>query len=244
MATMYELANLLATLMVGRDPQWTEQTTYTGAPDTADDGVDLVNCPKTLVDVAMREEVHRRTVKVTIDTLDLTATYTIYINGITCAYDAGAGGATDEEDVIHGIRDAVNTAASAVVTAVAIDADGDGDDDTVVITGDAEAHYYVSEAATGTAVQAVVADPDQGTMRLYGKYRGTVTANTPAGWRMVLDQEFVLDYRGFMERFETAGLDRLYVELASVDGTSDGSTITYAPLVNVAPAVQEETSGS
>jgi len=244
MATMYELANLLATLMVGRDPKWTNQATFTGAPDTADDGVDLENCPKTLVDVQMRTEIHRRTALVTIATLDLTATYTIYINGVVCAYDAGAGGAVDEEDVIEGIRDAVNTGAGGVVTATAVKIGGSATYNQVTITGDTETHYYISEATTGTADLAVVADPDQATMRLFGTYRATVTANKPPNWRMVLDQEFVLDYRGFMERFETAGLDRLYVELASVDGTSDGSTITYAPLVNVAPAVQEETSGS
>jgi hypothetical protein len=232
----YETANILAILSGGRNPQWEEQEDYDGAPAAAGDGVYLEDAVHALVDVKMREEVHRRTARVTVSTLDLAANYTVTINGTACT---ATGAFADRAEVINDLVSAINgSGIASAVTASATDEDsGISGVDTVKIVGDTEADFTIDISATGTGVLACTADPTTAEMQVYVTYG---SSNAPTGWRAPLDCQWTLDKRGFCERFDTAGLDRMYVSLTSIDGAGDGATVTYPNVaVLIGPCVVE-----
>jgi hypothetical protein len=234
----FEKANDLAILSGGRKPAWEEETAYTGAPSSTTSGVYLDNTLHALVAVTLRETAHRRTARLTITTADLTANYVVTIDGVAVTYDAAAGGAANAEDIIQGIAAAIVASgpASAIVTASAVDDDDDSTDDTVLLVGAAEADYTLDIAATGTGELAAVADPMSGALRAWIKGR---SANAPAAWLLAYDAEYTITRRGFVERFDVGGLERLYVELYDLAGTGDGGDVTYAAKVEIGPCVIE-----
>lgn len=234
----FEKANDLAILSGGRKPAWEEETSYTGAPTSTTSGVYLDNTLHAIVAVTLREEAHRRTARLTLDVVDLTAVYTVTIDGNAVAYDAGAGGAANAEDIIQGIAAAIVASgpASAIVTASAEDEDDDSTDETVLLVGVAEADYTLDIAATGTGELAAVADPMTGALRGWIKAR---EASAPAAWLLAYDADYTITRRGFMERFDVGGLERLYVEVYDLAGTGDGVDVTYAAKVEIGPCVIE-----
>ena len=234
----FEKANLLAILAGGRRPQWEEQASYSGAPNSVSDGNSMEDAILSMLSVEMREEAHRRTARVTVSTLDLAANYTVTINGTAHTEN---GPFADRAEIINDLVAAINAGAQAgVVTASAVDEDsGIAGVDTVKIVGDVEADFTITMSATGTGVLAVVADPTTAGMRLWAKFRSAGSSVAPAAWTMIYDQDFTLDIRGFNESFRVAGLDRLYAELYSVDGAGDGASVTYAPTVTHGPCVTE-----
>jgi hypothetical protein len=232
----FEIANELAILAGGRNPQWVEQEDYDGAPTSAGDGVHLEDSLKTLVDVRLREDVHRRTARVTVTTLDLTANYTVTINGTACA---ATGPFADRAEVINDLVTAINGSgiASAVTASAADEDSGVSGVDTVKIVGDTETDFSIDISATGTGVLACEADAVSAEMQIYVTYGGT---NAPDGWRAPLECQWTLDVLGFGERFDTPGIDRMYVGLSSIDGhANDGASVTYAPTVHIGPCVTE-----
>ena len=233
-----ETANLLAILAAGRQPQWVAQATVTGAPSSAGSGNHLENGLLGMVDVKMRAEVHRRTALVTVDVVDLTGTYTVEINGNAVVYDAAADGAANLQDVLDGIAAEImaDVVVNLLVSATVTDEDEDTFDDTVKIVGLAEADYTVDFSTTGTGELAVEADASTASVRFYVTYGGT---NAPDGWRHPEGEEYDLTFRGLYKRVDTAGLDRLYVEVFDVVGTGDGVDVTYAPSVSLGPCVVE-----
>lgn len=236
--------NIEAILSVGRTPEWQKQTSFTGAPSSAISGIWLDNTVVTLVTVDLRETLAKRTARVTMATLDTGATYTVTIAGSACQKATP----TDEDDLLTGLRDAINAGVSATVTAVALDASGvdvsisSAAAKSVLIRGVAEADYAIAISATGTGALACVADAASASVRLFGTIRGSAkdaSTTAPSGWRMINGASGItVDYRGWLERFQAPGLDRLYVELYDIAGHgSDGGTVTYAPTVHVGPAV-------
>lgn len=234
----YETANLLAILAAGRKPQWVTQPDYTGAPVGGAAGNYLESAIQTLVVVQLRGEVEHRRARVTVTSLDLTAVYTVVVDGHAAAYDAGASGATTLQDVLDGIAAALvlAPAIAALVTVSVDDADGDGTDDTVNLVGKAEADYLIDFLTTGAAVLSVDADASTASMRFWATLG---SANAPAGWVLPYDADYPFGYRGFMERFETAGLDRAYSELYDVTCAGDGADVTYSVAISYGPCVTE-----
>jgi len=225
----YEKANQIAVLLGGRGANWLEQVAYDGAPAVTGAGAATQGALKTQVLVDLRDEIAHRSCWVTIDTLDLTATYTVQLNALICAYDANAGGAASAQDVLEGIRDEINTTGVALVVASVIDADGDGTDDTVLVRGLGEDNYTIVFGATGTGVLAIVADPDTCDIRLFGSAGGQASS-APPSWRMINGAEWTgVDYRGFSERFDTSSIARLYAEVDTMAAAGDDVTVTYQP---------------
>ncbi len=251
MSTLYELTNLLGVLQVGRAPQWSEQVdeaaepAYDGAPATSDSGVDLQNAVQAMVCVNLRREAHRRTCIVTPGTFDAATTYTITVSG-TGITATGASLSALLTALVAAV--VANGTVNALVTATVYDDDGDGTNDSVKIVGKAEADYGIGVSATsGTGTIAVTADPSTAALRLWGVGAGPnapgrtgTSSGDPGVWAYVSAQTYALAYRGFLERFAVAGMERLYVELASVAGpASDTGSPTYTPHVWIGPCVQE-----
>lgn len=239
MASIYDTANVLAILAGARNPQWSTQLGHDGTPSTDADaypsssgaGVDLLNSVQALVAVEMRAAAHRRRSVVTVTTLDLTADYTVTIDGNACV---ATGAHADLDALLTELASAINASVplDGVVTASA-----DLTANTVTIVSDTNADYTITMSATGSGVLAVEADPTTAKLRLWATCR---SSSAPATWINILDQEYDVTSRGFLERFDVAGLDRLYVEVADVDGTGDGASVTYTtPTIKVGPCVSE-----
>ena len=265
----FELANRLAELVTGRFPEWkrffsdiAENASPKGAlgtPTTSGAGVTLQNAPKTLVSVDLRKQVHRRQVRIQIAVLDLTATYTVIVDGNSVAFDAGGAGSVTNEDVIDGIAAAIaaDGTVNLIVNALAIDeADLDGtpeitevERDTVRLEGIAEGDYSIDHSATGSGVMTVYADPISADLKVWARLRGK-SSDTPAdsvpvpNWRIPLgaDAFAVSNVEGFVERFDTAGLDRFYCELENVTafaGDAATTAVIQRGRVYIGPAIEE-----
>lgn len=242
MTTVAEIRQIQAQL-AGREPRWALQADYEGAPASPEAGVSLANTIYLAIAISLREEVHRRTARVSITTLDLTATYTVTVDGHAVDYDADTASPSpsDAADVLQGIADAINAdgTVGGLVTATAVDEDGDGTVEAVRLTGDAEADYTLDISATGSAVLACVADATTASGRLYLTARGQ--GALPTSWRLAHNGELgAVDYRGYAERARTSGCGRAYIELYDIAGPSgDGSSVTYEPSVWLGPGVAQ-----
>lgn len=128
-----------------------------------------------------------RTARLTVDTLDLTATYTITLPlGATipsAAYDANAGGAADLADVLAGIVAAVEgDAPSTAVVAVVADATG------IDVTWRARVATGITTAATGTGDLACEATPETATALLYSRLPTTIAGTSDEAANLAISE--------------------------------------------------------
>lgn len=242
-ADIFTTATQLSILLAGRAPVWSELATGTLTPPTAaNSGVYLVGAVRLLVHVAMRLRAHHRTTRLTVTTTDLTATYTLNIDGNSVAYDAAADSAASAEDVIVGLQAAIaaNGTIAAIVTASALDTGGSPGLDTVELRGVGEADYAIAFTATGTAVVAAVADPTAAELRMWWAMGARVESVAPVPWVWEGDV-LTLDRRGRVLRRDCAGMDRLHVQLSARRGhAGDGSTVTlFTPAISIGPCLSE-----
>ena len=249
---LYEDLNRAGLLAIGLIPEWVDQddaaADYTGAPTGASSGVYLQDSPKTLVQVNAREAVHRREARVQVTVADLTTTvYTVTVSGTAVVYDASAELPANLAALVAGIAAAIEADAAATLV---VDAVTDPDNpDTVLLTGKAEADWYLDvSVAGGTGALAATAAATGFDVRCYTTPGGLVkqgSTGKPNGWAKPVDASYPgNDYRGFVERLDTAGLDRLYVEVDNITKhASDGASVTATiAKVMVGPAVLEATS--
>lgn len=263
MADLFTTVNTLSILLGGRRPEWIRQidSVYPNGAPVASSGVPLRDAPRTQILVDLREQARLRTSRIAVRVLDLTATYRVTIDLNPVDFDAAAAAATSLQDVINGWRDAINAdgTVNAIVTASSEDADGDGLVDTLLIQGDTEADYSISAqiALGGTAELDVLADPTTANILVWLSEKppiaGGVASPGGAGFVGALGSGdfrnpngavYSADIRGFAEFLDTAGYDRLYVELTSVVGvTNDAAltphTFTLTPRITVGPAILE-----
>ena len=267
MSTITQNVNIIGELSACRRPSWTRLVTedFTGAPDTADDGVSLASnkSPASRIMIAMREQVWRRTARVTVTTRDAATNYTVTVNGSAIATTSGAFATNDAilvELKAKITADAVvgQAAATPIVDSYLIDSNGATTVGTsgggnaavaLIVVGEAQADYYIDVSAGGTGVLACKADPSTATAYVYVTAAGvaeSVASDLPGttDWALIDDGSKSVTYRGLALNLTTGGWERLYVELASVDGhASDGSSVTYtdtnSPRVFIGPASRE-----
>jgi len=237
----FEELNRNGLIALGLTPEWVDQdatsASYTGAPASAASGVYLQGSSKCLVYVALRENVARRTARVSI-TFDAATTYTVTVNGSASTGATGANLAAALADLV--------TKANALAGVTAIQDPADATK--VLITGDAEADFYIDVSVSGGAgTIACVADASSCGVRFFGTPGGIIKTGSTGnenGWVQPPNAAWTLTYRGFLERADCAGFGRGYLELHTIDGhVSDGSSVTYrVQRVMIGPAVAEATS--
>jgi hypothetical protein len=242
----FSTANDLAVLQAGREPAWVKQPASGSAkpPDAADSGTYLERSVRGLIHVSLREQAHRRTARLTIPTVDLAATYTVTVDGHAVAYNAFTAGAVNRQAVVDGIAAAIaaNGTVAAIVTANAVDALNNGARDTVVIRGIEEEDYAIAFTATGSAALLAVADLTTATTLFWWAAGARPGSQRPLRW-VGGEELYELDYRGAIVRVDTAGIDRLHVQVFDRAGhDDDGGAVTYAqPEVWIGPALSELT---
>jgi hypothetical protein len=236
----FELANELTILRGGRNPRWTRQTQHSGAPSAANDGVWLRDAVVTAIMVALREVPGARTGYVTITNVVDVVAYRVIVDGNTVAIVSGAG--STAASIIQQLVLALPgvPAAAALVSFTAVDTDGDGVVDALRVRGLAEADYTLAVTSGGAGTIACVTEFTSAWIRVYFTPTGTVDANDePYSWAHPDTATYSLDYRGFVETFETGSCDRAYVEVYNTTNPVDGAGVTYEARVHVGPAILE-----
>jgi hypothetical protein len=263
-ADIFELVNQLSVLLAARRPQWVEQVIPTtapalvpgipdggtnGAPASVGAGADLEDSPRSTVVIDLRRDAAFRTARITIRVLDLTSIYRVRVDGTAVDFDAGFAGATSAADVLNGWRDAILGAGppvDTIVTARTEDSTGlGGDVDTLIVEGIGVDDYgFKCGATTGTAEMDISIDASSANAHIWFSAK---EPNAPtAEWRQANGALYPVARRGFVERFDTGGLARGYVELANVDGDADdeglnNSELRYYAEITHGPAVLEVT---
>ena len=213
MASLFELVNQLAVRAVGRNPRWSTQEDTTGAPSTSSAGVNIRNAVRTLVQVTLREQAHRRQVRLEKNYEGTTpATITITIDTNDVVVDLGE--VIVAEDELQAIADAINADAtvSEIVTASV-------DTDQIRVVGDNEDDYTLSVTDNETGDRLVIAREDATEANIRVWLRDGGTGDRPERW--ALAREFGienLDYRGDTIAIPSAGYRRMYIEVFGEDG--------------------------
>ena len=147
-----------------------------------------------------------------------------------------------------GIANEINTDAdtNTVVSAVAVDntltppAPNAGSNNEVVVTGLGNGDYAIDFTDDGTSVVAAVADPVSAELFMY--VQRTSAPNTTANqkWRKT-HGSYIIGNDGYIDRWNVAGLARMYARLGSVAGLgTDGSVVTLRdPDIDIAPCILE-----
>ena len=230
-----EDANIAALQSVASRVEWVTHPASTGAlriglfaPPAVDSGVAILTRPKTLVHIPLwNDSALFFSSRVQIPTVgDATTTYRVAIGGTNVDHTPGI--AHTAAEAIDGIRDAINAAGPPVtniVVATSRDTDGDGIVDEVLLqqfTGISTVHTTFASITVGPG--AITADEDATSLafQAWGLMSGT---KAPSAWVRPRGAVFSgIDRKGFLERLDTAGFDRLYLELTAQAAPSGGST--------------------
>ncbi len=253
MPNPFSIATELAVRTSTRDPNWQQQAVVAPAtqntpPLSASYGVALDDAPATLVAMSVREEVHRRTSRLTIPTLNIGDTFTITVDSNAVNYDST--GDADLNEVLNDFAAAINADGTVgpIVTATAIDsatglASASAADELLVV-GDAAADYTVSFTRTGSSVIAIVADPQQASGTLYWLMGAAPNVTAPTQWFNREPKFVALGPLGFVDRYPTGGFLRGYVQVTEITAVpGDGSEVTYRePVVWFGPGLAESSS--
>lgn len=203
----------LSVLNGARNPLLRWQGSYSadpGDPANATAGVETGEVLHSLLVARLRRDANTRQSDITVNTITNTHLYRVVIDSTNCDYTSD-GDATQQE-ILEGVRDAINAAVGATVTATVIDADGDSTDDTVKVVGDTDADYTITVVAELT----LVADATTATIKLWGKV--TDEEDTTRSW-YDLDGVSVTYTKNTISRINTAGLSDVFVQVTAVDGT-------------------------
>ena len=264
MPTLPQNVNIIAELNACRSPTWKRFTTtgLSSAPDAADDGVALGGATAAIVSINLREDVWRRTARVTVATRDAAANYTLTVDAQAIATTTGSFATNDSILVELKAKIAADATyggaagANQRITSYLIDSTGATTVGTagggtaavaLIVTGTIQGDYAIAHSATGTGALAVKADPSTATYYVYATDdgQGTETAHNPVPteWDLVKDGTAAMTYRGAKLRLATGGLDRLAVEVASIAGFAGDGTLTYtdanSPVVRIGVATRE-----
>lgn len=240
MADSFATSIALNVLAAGRAPAWRlqESASSSGPPTGTGAGVALQQSIRGLLHIALREQVHRRTARLRISTLDLAATYKVAINGTEVSYNAGGSGAANESDVLNGIVAALS--GNAPISAVAVASVVSTPAPHVLFRGVGPADYGIGGSSTGTGVVEIAADLTRATARLYWSMDARAQIVPPVPW-VASPELHEIDRHGLIRRLETAGLKKLHVHLFDRGGhVLDGATVLYtSPPIWVGPGLNE-----
>lgn len=247
----FETANLLAILRAGREPVWALQTDadQTIIPATAGAGVGLDvasgDALQTLIVVRVRENPAYRTSYYTVSTVDLAATYTLTVNsGTALSYDAAAESATSVTDILEGLKAEIEAdAGTHALVAATVEAATTGDNARparLKLTDKTSTVHFVSafDDTPGTGVVIVSSDAVSCSVTPW-VYPRNVRADAglePLCWARTTQALFAVTSNNIALPLETAGYERLYLQLSSVTGhASDAVAVTATVKVFIGP---------
>lgn len=236
-----ETANRLAIQYACIAPLWSQQTAYAGAPASPGSGVSMGGSPAYLLAIDLREDVARRTMRISVSTLSDTDDYTVELASYDVTYTASSG--DTQQAILSGLKALIeaDTNLNALVNCTVT---GTGTEALLTLTGKAEADYALTDLSTGgVGALTCIADPTSLSFRVYASMvvgdAAAIASKYASRYRLVNGAGGTLDYRGMVDQPLCGGVSYIYVELYDVDGAGDsagtGGTITYSPMVLMAP---------
>lgn len=260
---LVSLSYLTTNLAAGRNPTPVSGYDATDVQNvlTPTSGVAISGRMAIFILPGLRVDPFRRTAYVVVSTLDLTADYTLTIDGNDVTVN---GPFTDRADLMNQWAAAVN--ADGTVGAIVVADAWNGYDASgeyvlrVRGTGDyygVDALTYAFDAsATGTAALALSAEAESAQMRLYAQpghtpIGGSSTADGSASvaWREIAAAtatglaRYAIGTGGMCIRGDCSGLGRMAALLTDVTGVpGDGASVTQIARVDLTPCSQETTS--
>lgn len=238
--SLYINATALAELTAGRRPKWTSEdlTSASTFPSSIASGVDMEDAVRCLWRVMPRADPAKRVAYVTPGVLDAASTYRVTVGGVNC----DAAGSATLATLLTNIAAAINSGASATVTASVVDFDGNGTNDSVKLVGVANADWsFAASIVSGTGTWSLKqADASSCNVRFWALPEGYDADTTPSTWAMIANFPVAVTYRGMVDEIKSAGISRLFAEVTDLAGHgSDGSGITYSVETNIGPCVRE-----
>lgn len=224
-----ESLNKYGLLSIGINPEWSDFSTLdlTGVPSAAAAGLALNKTPSSMWQVNPRTDIAFRTTRVEVTAGDAASTYTVTIDGN--ASGGSTGNAAPAAIVLDLITEIQGTPAVDALVTASVDAD-DVSGATLLLQGKAVADYTMDAAvAAGAGTVALTGEPAGCTTTLFGTPGGSLATDEPAydGWSKVPDGEFVVDQSGTMQRFDVAGLGRVYAQVHTLVAVAgDGGSLT------------------
>jgi len=238
---IFEDANEAAVESVAKSLQWVTHPAPVASsvsriglfsPTSAAAGVAVLRRPKTMVAIPLREEPSLYSSRVQVVAVgDATTTYRATLNGTDI--DFTPGGVHTAADALDGLRDAINAFGapiSTILVATTRDTDGDGVVDELLVQRlpigigyDASEHTTLVSVPAGPGGLSADEDLSTSAVQIWGLMGGT---NAPPQWLRARSGTFSgIDRKGVFERLDTAGLDRLYLELTASSAPSGGGTV-------------------
>jgi len=246
----FEQLNNAGLKAIGLIPEWVHQPDHLNPPNSPSDGIYLQESPRSMIAVATRTNSAHRTARIVLDVIDLTTSvYTTVINGNSVVYDAAAELPATAADLISGIADKINADGTVSLIVVAAP-DSNALETTIIIGGKALADFsfdFTIAGGTGTYSE-ITADASMLDVDLWFLMGGIVKSGSTGpenSWIQADDGNWQnVDYRGLVNRLDSAGIQRCYVRTENItghaaDGISVDLTISY---VGVGPSVLEASS--
>lgn len=215
----------LAVLAAGRLPEWTQASgaeILVDVPGTGD-GAPMQSRTRTAWALDLRANPAKRAAYLTIvdaDDPDLAAVYAVEVNGVACAYDADAEGATELGDIVDGLAAVIASTAPDGITA-----SSDGTSIRILAGFDS---FAVTDFSAATC--EVVAEPDFAEVQVWGQAVGL------PGWRLL--HTGPVGPEGAAGLLDTGGLSRVALRLVHARGapTDDADVVIAAHSAAVGPA--------
>ncbi len=201
---IFETLNRLGVLSVGRQPEWKQQQATGGPPAAPGDGVSIAGSVKTLVSLSLREDAAFHTARISL-TYEAGTDYQVEVDSHAVTVTAD----TDLETTLQAVADAINAdiAAGAIVLAAVEDGE-------IVLRGrTADAFELATSITVGSGTITHTADATEATAYVY-LLAGGLGARPPQ-WTLARNGVLDVDVRGLTERLDTAGFDRMYVEVVA-----------------------------
>lgn len=255
---MSTVSNIIAAteLSIGRNPSITwindpDEFLYSPGLGTngTNTGISVVNAVSAYLMISMRHAAGQKSAYMTI-TRSLwgsSYSYAFWVNGTTYT----TTGQASAEATVDVLAAAINAAASATTDprAVAIASDTSGTIDTLYVyaldvaaTGAASA-LRVNATTTNSATGAIkgYVDPTACKARVWGKIARPSTLPIDTPWLLIQNGDIgAVTVRGFMERLNVAGFERIYVEMYDITKSGDDDAgVTARPFLAIAPAIAE-----
>lgn len=224
MSGIFNLLNRLGILSAARQLNWSEQLATTGRPGTSVDGVNCADSLFSVLLVQCREQPKFRTTRITFGSFTGASTYTVALDGGTPS--PIADGVSVEATVNQAVID-LNADVNINTIAVAAAELRDGVW-TLVLRGIAEADYSCAVVvATGTGT--ILSDQDATGATAVG-FSVPAGLSAPDAWAAFPGGDFTVTTDNLIERFRTAGMQRVYFQTTFAGGSGR---------VFCAPAIEE-----
>ena len=206
----FELLKELGVLNVGRNPVVTEQDPLESGgsddPPSGGLGVSMADAVICYWGVEIERNARFQVTGVWIKVVDVTATYTVTINGTASNYAAVVG--DDETAILNGLALQIIADGEPVTTSMTTE----GVTPTMLVTSNTTATFTLTVAATGAGKIRSSFDATTVAFEIWGRLK------TRSAWCLFPEGTFTAQTDNVCDRMGVAGYDRIFIRMTATDG--------------------------